>query len=305
MHGARPRPLPGGRAGLRLIVPIQVSLSLETQALRVKLRMTREEALAPPEADSDHDAPPARAILPGRPISHAQRHGAACEHWMCFIRSTGPKTPRNLAAPLAAIMVSPSLTCICFLCIVGTGGLPIAPTDNGFGFGLISQGASLLVASETPAPASTSPGEPPDTDAPSESESSERTVGLSTLSCVLAVILFTVVFEKGREALKEAAERGPFEPVLNTLFGELSILGFIGLVAFLVTNPKVAYCHAEQPHHNDSLADEPEPNSTTTGPDCSLMGWASTKIFSGSGEEAATELPEIFESIHMIIFGNM
>jgi hypothetical protein len=36
------------------------------------------------------------------------------------------------------------------------------------------------------------------------------------------------------------------------------------------------------------------------------MAWVSTKIFSDDGEEAAKEeLPEIFESIHMIIFGNM
>jgi hypothetical protein len=35
------------------------------------------------------------------------------------------------------------------------------------------------------------------------------------------------------------------------------------------------------------------------------MAWVSTKIFSDGGKEAAEELPEIFESIHMIIFGNM
>jgi hypothetical protein len=116
----------------------------------------------------------------------------------------------------------------------------------------------------------------------------------------LAVILFTVIFEKGREALKEAAEEGPFEPVLNTLFGELTILGFIGLVAFLITNPKVAYCHGEEPPESPRVHEDPNPDSTA--PNCALMAWVSTKIFSDGEKE---ELPEIFESIHMIIFGNM
>ena len=127
---------------------------------------------------------------------------------------------------------------------------------------------------------------------------SDAKVGLSTLCCVFAVILFTIFFEKGREALKEAAEGGPFEPVLNTLFGELTILGFIGLVAFLITVPKLVHCHSEE-----QSRDDPSPESTA--PNCALMARLSTRIFPHGGEEAGTELPEIFESIHMIIFGNM
>ena len=167
---------------------------------------------------------------------------------------------------------------------------------EGFGF---SRRASLIGTSgETPSP-SDSPGAPPETASPSESDSSDRTVGLSTLCCVLAVILFTVIFEKGREALKEAAEGGPFEPVLNTLFGELTILGFIGLVAFLITVPKLVHCHSEEQSGDDPLSRE------STAPNCALMARLSTRIFPHGGEEAGTELPEIFESIHMIIFGNM
>ena len=128
---------------------------------------------------------------------------------------------------------------------------------------------------------------------------SDAKVGLSTLCCVFAVILFTVIFEKGREALKEAAEGGPFEPVLNTLFGELTILGFIGLVAFLITVPKLVHCHSEERSRDDPLSPE------STAPNCALMARLSTRIFPHGGEEAGTELPEIFESIHMIIFGNM
>lgn len=196
------------------------------------------------------------------------------------------------------------LGCIFVGWIVEAGGFPVGGADlqagEGFGF---SRRANLIGTSEeTPSP-SDSPGPPPETASPSKSDSSDRTVGLSTLCCVLAVILFTVIFEKGREALKEAAEEGPFEPVLNTLFGELTILGFIGLVAFLITNPKVAYCHAEEPPEPPGLHGDPNPDSTA--PNCALMAWVSTKIFSDGGEEAAEELPEIFESIHMIIFGNM
>ncbi len=127
---------------------------------------------------------------------------------------------------------------------------------------------------------------------------SDAKVGLSTLCCVFAVILFTIFFEKGREALKDAAKGGPFEPVLNTLFGELTILGFIGLVAFLITVPKLVHCHSEE-----QSRDDPSPESTA--PNCALMARLSTRIFPHGGEEAGTELPEIFESIHMIIFGNM
>ena len=59
----------------------------------------------------------------------------------------------------------------------------------------------------------------------------------SVLVIATVLVAFGIVFDLGKEALFESTGRN-VKPVLNSLFGELTLLGFIGLVMFLVERTK-------------------------------------------------------------------
>ena len=53
------------------------------------------------------------------------------------------------------------------------------------------------------------------------------------MTILTAMIVFSVLFEQGTEKLEEATPES-LEPVLTSLFSELTLLGFIGLSLFLM-----------------------------------------------------------------------
>ena len=53
------------------------------------------------------------------------------------------------------------------------------------------------------------------------------------------LIVVTILFELGSEKLREVVRNEPMEHIVRTLFSELTVLGFIGLIAFAVTKSGV------------------------------------------------------------------
>lgn len=92
-------------------------------------------------------------------------------------------------------------------------------------------------------------------------------VSESIVCIVLILIAITIAFERAKEAIEEAVDRN-MKPIIESLFGELTILGFLSLFTFCVT--KMGFFEA-----------------------------LSVRIF---GEEEAEELLELFESVHYALF---
>lgn len=58
--------------------------------------------------------------------------------------------------------------------------------------------------------------------------------GLASLAIVLILLGLSILFERGKEMLIETAD-GQFKPVVENLFGELSVLGFLSLCTFCIS----------------------------------------------------------------------
>ena len=69
---------------------------------------------------------------------------------------------------------------------------------------------------------------------PAEHEDVDKAIrGLVILVVLTLIVLISVVFEKAKEyALDESTKST--KPIVNALFGEMTVLGFIGLVLFVV-----------------------------------------------------------------------
>ena len=109
-------------------------------------------------------------------------------------------------------------------------------------------------------------------EAESEGEGEEHEPDIVTLDTAVAVIVFflialTILFEYTKEAIEEAADR-IMKPVIQGLFGELTVLGFLSIVTFLVTK----------------------------------MGWFSNLSEHLFGEDEEEELLETFEFVHYMLF---
>ena len=89
----------------------------------------------------------------------------------------------------------------------------------------------------------------------------------SISTIVLLLIVLTLIFEYVKESIEESADRN-MGPIIQGLFGELTVLGFLSMVTFCVTKMGVF----------DTLG---------------------AHLF-GEGEEE--ELLEIFESVHFMLF---
>lgn len=105
-----------------------------------------------------------------------------------------------------------------------------------------------------------------------EEEEEEHEPDTMTLDSAVAVIVFflialTIFFEYGKESMEEAADR-TMKPVIQGLFGELTVLGFLSMVTFFVTK----------------------------------MGWFSKLSQHLFGEEDKEELLETFEFVHYMLF---
>jgi len=105
-----------------------------------------------------------------------------------------------------------------------------------------------------------------------ENEANEHdhgTVSPTVTFLVMVLILMTILFEKGKDAMIEAADRDT-RPIIDSLFGEMTVLGFLSLFTF---------CLAQ------------------TG----VFPQISVALF-GKGEEG--ELLEIFEFVHYMLFSS-
>ena len=81
------------------------------------------------------------------------------------------------------------------------------------------------------------------------------------------LIILTIAFEKAKEAIEESVDRN-MKPIIESLFGEITVLGFLSLFTFCVTK----------------------------------MGFFETLSVRIFGEEEAEELLELFESVHYALF---
>lgn len=97
--------------------------------------------------------------------------------------------------------------------------------------------------------------------------------------CLVALVMATIGFDFVKESIIEYVEESQLAPVVDAMFGELTVLGFIGLVSFMLGKLKV-------------------------------FTWISEKVYSSeiakaTGEEKLElekEVPEIFENLHMMLF---
>ena len=108
----------------------------------------------------------------------------------------------------------------------------------------------------------------------SEEHEHEENALMATMILVILVVLVmvSIFFEWASEAFEDYLEENMPEsvPVLKTIMKELTILGFLGLCAFLLNKSGVLPDIGEQ--------------------------------FFGHSEEERNELPEVFENIHMTLF---
>ena len=100
-----------------------------------------------------------------------------------------------------------------------------------------------------------------------EEEPNAVVLDSSISTIVLLLIALTLIFEYAKESIEESADRN-MGPIIQGLFGELTVLGFLSMVTFCVTKMGVF----------DTLG---------------------ARLF-GEGEEE--ELLEIFESVHFMLF---
>lgn len=116
----------------------------------------------------------------------------------------------------------------------------------------------------------------------------------SNVLCLILVglVLCTIVFEWSKDQLFEHAGE-ELGGIVEALFGELTILGFIGLASFLaVKTPMPEAWDACGPV---ALADLPE--------GCSLATSLSLRLFpEGEPAERAGQFTEILENLHMTLF---
>ena len=135
--------------------------------------------------------------------------------------------------------------------------------------GLISLGC---VAARPSSGTGVEPGDDPEpTEEPTEEpedEEKDANVPLVILLILTVIVVISVVFEKGKEHLIYSVEKN-IRPIVISLFGEMTLLGFIGLVLFVVVKSNI-------------------------------LGRLSDEIF---GEE--DRLEELVELVHIAIFGVM
>lgn len=80
-----------------------------------------------------------------------------------------------------------------------------------------------------------------------------------TIIILSAMIVFSILFEKGRENIEESTPES-LKPILDSLFGELTLLGFIGLILFIASK-----CEAVQIMSMDIFGEEEAINELSEG----------------------------------------
>jgi hypothetical protein len=99
------------------------------------------------------------------------------------------------------------------------------------------------------------------------SEDKSNILDASVTVIVLVLVVLTIFFEYVKETIEESADRA-MEPVIEGLFGELTVLGFLSTITFCITK----------------------------------LGFFSKLGVALFGEEEEEELLEIFEQVHYMLF---
>jgi len=88
-----------------------------------------------------------------------------------------------------------------------------------------------------------------------EDETSYFIVSATIMVILTAMVAFSVLFERGRETLEEETDAS-LEPVLKSLFQELTLLGFIGLSLFLLDKLDAVHALSEDMFGEDDAIGE-------------------------------------------------
>lgn len=100
-------------------------------------------------------------------------------------------------------------------------------------------------------------------------------------ACLVFLVMGTIFFDYVKESIVEYVEESQLAPVVDAMFGELTVLGFIGLVSFVLEKLHV-FTYISEQVFDQEIVDE------------------GTNI--KGQEEWQKKVPEIFESLHMLLF---
>lgn len=103
-----------------------------------------------------------------------------------------------------------------------------------------------------------------------ELEVSARLVGAITFAIITALVIFTIFFEQLKEHLMHHSPRDMI-PIINSLFGEMTILGFLNLIMYCI--------------HSAGILEK-----------------ISADIIGNQNEEARGYITELFEKVHYLVF---
>ena len=117
-------------------------------------------------------------------------------------------------------------------------------------------------------------------------ESEWQAVATAAFLSLTFLAVVTILFEKGKEKVVELASRS-LRPIITSLFSELTVLGFLGLVTFLITKTSLLptlsvelFCDGKACWHVCRHEESPH--------DCV--------------NEKKNKMQELFETIHMTLF---
>jgi len=109
-------------------------------------------------------------------------------------------------------------------------------------------------------------------DEPDESDESEVTKSISVWGICLFLIVVTIIFEKTKDRIEERASKDML-PIIESLFAEMTILGFLSVITFICT--KIGFLEEISKHLFGTDGDEPQ------------------------------EMTELFEKVHYCLFAIM
>ena len=118
-------------------------------------------------------------------------------------------------------------------------------------------------------------------------QKSSAALGMALI--VSCLMLISILFEHAQEAIREAT--GPeMRPVLDAMLSEMTLLGFIGLLMFVLEQSEFLDQLSERYYSDDGDDEEAEPVVNSTSYECD------------DDEDDDSVLSEVIEQVHMILF---
>jgi Ca2+-binding EF-hand superfamily protein len=111
-----------------------------------------------------------------------------------------------------------------------------------------------------------------------EKQAHHDEVATAFFCCLVALIMGTIFFEAVKDMILESVEDSSLAPVVDAMFAELTVLGFIGLISFVLVKLNVLAEISEAVFRVGKRASEKEI------------------------EESRERVPEMFETLHMMLF---